>query len=132
MFGQERRVREYGAGDSFSFPNQGIHRMEHAPGAITIHVYSPPIRSLGHYELVDGMLQRTPGDPDDPSPRATLCSTRRGRQRRNLRARYPRDDRRPIAGTTSKNVSGIEACASRPVRRGRGSSQDRRVSTGGE
>ena len=68
MFGQERRVREYGAGDSFSFPNHGIHRMEHDPGAITIHVYSPPIRSLGHYELVDGMLQRTPGDPDDPSP----------------------------------------------------------------
>jgi hypothetical protein len=68
MFGQERRVREYRAGDSFSFPNHGIHRMEHAPGAITIHVYSPPIRSLGHYDLVDGMLQRTPGDPDDPSP----------------------------------------------------------------
>jgi histidine ammonia-lyase len=68
MFGQERRVREYRAGDSFFFPNQGIHRMEHDPGAITIHVYSPPIRSLGHYELIDGMLQRTPGDPDDPSP----------------------------------------------------------------
>jgi histidine ammonia-lyase len=68
MFGQARRVREYRAGDSFSFPNHGIHRMEHAPGAITIHVYSPPIRSLGHYELVEGMLQRTPGDPDDPSP----------------------------------------------------------------
>jgi len=68
MYGRPRRVREYGAGDSFSFPNDGIHRMEHDPGAITIHVYSPPIRSLGHYELVDGMLQRTPGDPDDPSP----------------------------------------------------------------
>jgi histidine ammonia-lyase len=68
MYGQERRVREYGAGDSFFFRTDGIHRMEHDPGAITIHVYSPPIRSLGHYELVDGMLQRTPGDPDDPSP----------------------------------------------------------------
>ncbi len=68
MFGRARRVREYRAGDSFCFPNQGIHRMEHEPGAITIHVYSPPIRSLGHYELVDGMLQRTPGDPDAPSP----------------------------------------------------------------
>ena len=56
------------AGDSFSCPNGGIHRMEHDPGAITIHVYSPPIRSLGHYDLVDGMLQRTPGEPDDPSP----------------------------------------------------------------
>jgi hypothetical protein len=82
MFGQARHVREYGAGDSFSFPNHGIHRMEHAPGAITIHVYSPPIRSLGHYELVDGMLQRAPGDPDAPSPpsdsllAATRCAQR--------------------------------------------------------
>jgi histidine ammonia-lyase len=68
MFGRERRVREYRAGDSFSFPNDGIHRMEHDPGAITIHVYSPPLRAVGHYELVDGMLQRTPCGPDDPSP----------------------------------------------------------------
>jgi histidine ammonia-lyase len=68
MYGRPRRVNEYGAGDSFWFPNSGIHRMEHEPGAITVHVYSPPIRSLGHYELVDGMLQRTPGGPDDPSP----------------------------------------------------------------
>ena len=68
MYGRPRRVQEYRAGDSFSCPNGGIHRMEHDPGAITIHVYSPPIRSLGHYDLVDGMLQRTPGEPDDPSP----------------------------------------------------------------
>jgi histidine ammonia-lyase len=68
MYGRPRLVREYRAGDSFSFMGDGIHRMEHDPGAITIHVYSPPIRALGHYELVDGMLQRTPGGPDDPSP----------------------------------------------------------------
>jgi histidine ammonia-lyase len=68
MYGRERRVRQYAAGDSFCFPNDGIHRMEHDAGAITIHVYSPPLRSVGHYELIDGMLQRTPGDPDDPSP----------------------------------------------------------------
>ncbi len=68
MYGRPRLVREYRAGDTFSFPNHGIHRMEHDPGAITIHVYSPPIRSLGHYELVDGMLQRAPGGPEDPSP----------------------------------------------------------------
>jgi histidine ammonia-lyase len=68
MYGGPRLVREYRAGASFSFGNDGIHRMEHDPGAITIHVYSPPIRSLGHYELVDGMLQRTPGGPEDPSP----------------------------------------------------------------
>jgi histidine ammonia-lyase len=82
MYGRERRVREYRAGDSFSFPNDGIHRMEHAPGAITVHVYSPPIRSLGHYELVDGMLQRTPGDPDDPSPPSdTLLAAARRAQK---------------------------------------------------
>lgn len=68
MYGHPRRVREYRAGESFAFPAGGIHRMEHDAGAITVHVYSPPIRSLGHYELVDGMLQRTPGGPDDPSP----------------------------------------------------------------
>jgi histidine ammonia-lyase len=68
MYGRERRIHEYHAGDSFSFPNDGIHRMEHDPGAITIHVYSPPIREVGHYELIDGMLQRTPCGPDDPSP----------------------------------------------------------------
>ena len=67
-FGPSREVREYRAGDSFSFPNAGIHRMEHDAGAITVHVYSPPIRSLGHYDLVDGTLQRRPGGPDDPSP----------------------------------------------------------------
>lgn len=72
MYGRPRLVREYRAGDSFSFGNEGIHRMEHDPGAITIHVYSPPIRSLGHYELVDGMLQRTPGGPEDPSPPSPL------------------------------------------------------------
>jgi Cysteine dioxygenase type I len=68
MYGQPRNVGEYCAGDTFSFGNDGIHRMEHEPGAVTIHVYSPPIRSLGHYELIDGMLRRTPGAPEDPSP----------------------------------------------------------------
>jgi histidine ammonia-lyase len=67
-YGGPRRVREYRAGDTFSFGRDGIHRMEHEPGAVTIHVYSPPIRALGHYEVVDGMLQRTPGGPEDPSP----------------------------------------------------------------
>ena len=37
------------------------------PGAVTIHVYSPPIRAIGHYDVVDGMLQRTPCAPDEPS-----------------------------------------------------------------
>lgn len=63
-----RRVREYGPGDSFSFPGNGIHRMEHERGAVTIHVYSPPIAAIGHYEVVDGELRRSLGPPDEGSP----------------------------------------------------------------
>jgi histidine ammonia-lyase len=62
------RLREYGPGESFAFEGDGIHRMEHEPGAVTIHVYSPPIRSLGHYDLIDGEIRRRPGAPDEPSP----------------------------------------------------------------
>jgi hypothetical protein len=68
VIGAPRRLRAYTRGDRFSFPGSGIHRMEHEPGAITIHVYSPPIRSIGHYELEDGELRRNPSAPDDPSP----------------------------------------------------------------
>jgi hypothetical protein len=64
----ERRIAWYQAGDSFAFAGSGIHRMDHAAGAVTIHVYSPPIRAIGHYELVDGELRRTPGGADDESP----------------------------------------------------------------
>ena len=63
-----RRVRHYGPGESFHFPGTGIHRMDHEGGAITIHVYSPPLRAIGYYEIVDGLLQRTPGPADVPSP----------------------------------------------------------------
>ncbi len=63
-----RRVRRYGPGDSFSVPATGIHRMNHDAGAVTVHVYSPPLRSIGYYEVVDGLLQRTPGPPDAESP----------------------------------------------------------------
>jgi len=66
--GGARRARRYAAGDSFSFPGTGIHRMEHTAGAITVHVYSPPLRAIGYYEIVDGLLQRIPGPPDEPSP----------------------------------------------------------------
>jgi hypothetical protein len=66
--GGPRRVREYRAGESFSFPGSGIHRMEHERGAVTIHVYSPPIREIGHYDVVDGELRREPGAPDEGSP----------------------------------------------------------------
>ncbi|MBD0317762.1 MAG: cysteine dioxygenase family protein [Thermoleophilia bacterium] len=63
-----RRVREYSAGETFSFPGTGIHRMEHERGAVTIHVYSPPIRAIGHFDVEDGELRRRPGLPDGASP----------------------------------------------------------------
>jgi hypothetical protein len=66
--GGPRRVHRYGAGESFCFPGSGIHRMDHAAGAVTIHVYSPPLRAIGYYDVVDGLLQRTPGPPDEGSP----------------------------------------------------------------
>lgn len=67
MVGQPRRIREYGPGDRFASLGTGIHRMEHEAGAVTIHVYSPPIRSIGEYELEDGELRRRPVAPDEPS-----------------------------------------------------------------
>jgi hypothetical protein len=67
-FAGMRRVKHYKPGESFHFPGTGIHRMDHEGGAITIHVYSPPLRAIGYYELVDGLLQRTPGPADVPSP----------------------------------------------------------------
>jgi hypothetical protein len=63
-----RRVTECAAGESFSEPTTGIHRMEHDAGAVTIHVYSPPLGSIGHYEVLDGELHRHAGAPDEISP----------------------------------------------------------------
>lgn len=89
--GGARRVREYGSGASFSFPGTGIHRMEHEPGAVTVHVYSPPIRAIGHYDLVDGELHRRSGPPDEaspPSPGLTaVLAPPGGRASRRRRAR---------------------------------------------
>ena len=70
----KRRVREYGAGESFSFPGTGIHRMEHEDGAITVHVYSPPIHTIGHYDVIDGELHRRAGPPDEGSPPSPALS----------------------------------------------------------
>ena len=56
-----RRVTEHAAGEAFSLAGTGIHRMEHERGAVTIHVYSPPLASMGAYEVTDeGRLRRTP------------------------------------------------------------------------
>jgi hypothetical protein len=68
VVGGAARVREYGSGDHFSFGIGHIHRMHHDPEAVTIHVYSPAIASIGSYEIVDGELTRTPGSPDEESP----------------------------------------------------------------
>jgi hypothetical protein len=68
VVGGGRRVTEYTVGESFSEPTTGIHRMEHDAGAVTIHVYSPPLASIGHYEIVDGELHRHAGAPDEISP----------------------------------------------------------------
>jgi hypothetical protein len=70
--GGPRRVHRYGPGDSFSVPGSGIHRMEHGAGAVTVHVYSPPLRAIGYYEVIDGLLQRIPGPPDEASPESPL------------------------------------------------------------
>jgi hypothetical protein len=67
VIGRARRVHEYQPGDGFALPGTGIHRMEHDPGAITVHVYSPPLRSIGEYELEGGELRRRPVPPDEPS-----------------------------------------------------------------
>ncbi|HYB48397.1 MAG TPA: hypothetical protein VED20_13770, partial [Streptosporangiaceae bacterium] len=66
--GEPPAAREYGPGETFWFPGEGIHRMDHQAGAVTIHVYSPPIQAIGHYDLYDGQLRRTQVWPDQPSP----------------------------------------------------------------
>ena len=68
VVGGPRRMAEYVAGQAFSLPDAGIHRMEHERGAVTIHVYSPPLREIGHYEIVSGELRRHGGPPDEVSP----------------------------------------------------------------
>jgi hypothetical protein len=66
--GEARRVRQFAVGEGFSVPAAGIHRMHHDAGSVTVHIYSPPLRAIGYYEVVDGLLQRIPGPPDEPSP----------------------------------------------------------------
>jgi len=64
----ERRVTRFSPGDAFSFAGDRIHRVDHHEGAVTVHVYSPPLRSIGHYELVGGELRREASSPDEASP----------------------------------------------------------------
>jgi Cysteine dioxygenase type I len=78
--GVPRKIGWFGPGESFSFGGAGIHRMDHAAGAVTIHVYSPPIRAIGHYELADGVLRRASCSPDEESPPSPLLSAALARQ----------------------------------------------------
>jgi predicted metal-dependent enzyme (double-stranded beta helix superfamily) len=51
----------YAAGESFHFSPLDIHRVTHAgrTPAVTLHVYSPPLLSMGAYEPTDdGTLRR--------------------------------------------------------------------------
>ena len=45
--GGPRHILSYGPGDSFAFRADGIHRMDHEAGAVTVHVYSPRSRRSG-------------------------------------------------------------------------------------
>jgi Cysteine dioxygenase type I len=78
VYGAGRRVHAYGAGESFSFPATGIHRMDHEAGAVTIHVYSPPLRAIGHYDVEDGELRRTACPADEPTPPSAALSAALG------------------------------------------------------
>ncbi|HEY5194931.1 MAG TPA: cysteine dioxygenase family protein [Solirubrobacteraceae bacterium] len=51
------------AGESFNFSASDIHRVRHAGSdpAVTLHVYSPPLLSMGAYVVDDdGRLERRP------------------------------------------------------------------------
>lgn len=55
-------VREVAAGGVFSFEATDIHRVLHVGDgpAVTLHLYSPPLRGMGAYEVrADGRLART-------------------------------------------------------------------------
>lgn len=74
VVGGPRHVHHYTAGDSFSAPATGIHRMDHEAGAVTIHVYSPPLDEIGHYDIVDGELRRRAARPDEATPPSPALS----------------------------------------------------------
>jgi predicted metal-dependent enzyme (double-stranded beta helix superfamily) len=61
VLGGEPAVREVAAGGVFSFDAHDIHRVLHGGGepAVTLHLYSPPLRRMGAYEVLgDGRLAR--------------------------------------------------------------------------
>ncbi|HEY2636797.1 MAG TPA: cysteine dioxygenase family protein [Solirubrobacteraceae bacterium] len=59
--GGDPAVREVTAGSVFSFDATDIHRVLHIgdEAAVTLHLYSPPLRRMGAYEVLeDGRLAR--------------------------------------------------------------------------
>src|SRR5262249_22556147 len=81
VVGAPRRGRADGPGATFAFAGHGIHRMDDQPGAITNHRLSPPIPSIGHYELDDGELRRRGTPPDEPSsPSPELLTSLRAQE----------------------------------------------------
>ena len=73
--GGPHATRVVSAGESFSFDTQHIHRMRHhgSDPALSLHVYSPPLSSMGSYEVVDGVLRRLSIPPDEElAPRGDL------------------------------------------------------------
>ena len=50
-------------GETFDFNSSHVHCLSHPPGAppaVSIHVYSPALLRMGHYEIgADGLLHRT-------------------------------------------------------------------------
>ena len=67
MYGRARRVASTEPATRSPFPTT-----DPSDGARPGRDHDPRLLAadplVGHYELVDGMLQRTPADPDDPSP----------------------------------------------------------------
>jgi mannose-6-phosphate isomerase-like protein (cupin superfamily) len=81
VVGGQPSSRVVSAGESFSFEPADIHRVTHVEGApaVTIHVYSPPLHSMGAYEVTDGgRLGRPPVRADMAEPVHAQISRRRG------------------------------------------------------
>ncbi len=111
--GGPRRARQYQAGESFSFPGSGIHRMAHGAGAITVHVYSPPLRAIGYYELVNGLLQRVSGPPDQPSPESPRLLAAVGRD--EAVSQPARDAFAPVGAELPAGPGSRDGAAARPL-----------------
>lgn len=59
--GREPRIRTVGPGESFAFEAADIHRVLHTGDgpALTVHLYSPPLRQMGAYLIEpSGLLRR--------------------------------------------------------------------------